>query len=129
MSVKRVYRPNLQTIAFIGNYIPRQCGIATFTNDLLQTVSNELPKVDCWAIAMNDIPQGYQYPKQVRFELNANQMADYRLAAEFLNVNKVDVVCLQHEFGIYGGSYGNYILALLRNLRMPVVSTLHTLSP
>lgn len=129
MSVKRRYPPNLQTIAFIGNYIPRQCGIATFTNDLLQSVSNELPKGNCWAIAMNDIPQGYPYPKQVRFELNTNQLADYRLAAEFLNVNKVDVVCLQHEFGIYGGSYGSFIVALLRNLRMPVVSTLHTLLP
>ena len=129
MSVKRIYHPNLQTIAFIGNYIPRQCGIATFTNDLLQAVSNELPKSSCCALAMNDKPESYPYPNQVRFELNANRLKDYSLAAEFLNVNKVDVVCLQHEFGIYGGEHGNYILTLLRNLHMPIVSTLHTLIP
>jgi glycosyltransferase involved in cell wall biosynthesis len=129
MSLKRRYHPNLQNIAFIGNYIPRQCGIATFTNDLLQAVSNELPQSTCWAIAMNDRPQGYSYPKQVRFELNVNRLADYQLAAEFLNVNDIDVVCLQHEFGIYGGDYGSHIMALLRNLHMPIVSTLHTLQP
>jgi len=129
MSIKRIYPKNLQTIAFIGNYIPRQCGIATFTNDLLQAVSNELPKSSCWALAMNDTPRGYPYPNQVRFELNVNLLKDYSLAAEFLNVNKVDVVCLQHEFGIYGGDHGNYILTLLRNLHMPIVSTLHTLIP
>lgn len=129
MNVKKIYHPNLQSIAFIGNYIPRQCGIATFTNDLLQAVSNELPKSSCCALAMNDKPASYPYPNQVRFELNANRLKDYSLAAEFLNVNKVDVVCLQHEFGIYGGDNGNYILTLLRNLHMPIVSTLHTLIP
>lgn len=129
MSGKRAYHPSLQTIAFIGNYVPRKCGIATFTNDLLQAVSNELPKSSCWALAMNDTPNGYSYPNHVRFELNANRLKDYTLAAEFLNVNKIDVVCLQHEFGIYGGDHGNYILPLLRNLHMPIVSTLHTLIP
>jgi glycosyltransferase involved in cell wall biosynthesis len=129
MSVKRIYHPNLRTIAFIGNYVPRQCGIATFTNDLLKAVSNELPKSNCWALVMNDIPEGYRYPKQVRFELNANRLKDYSLAAEFLNVNKVDVVCLQHEFGIFQGDHGKYILTLLRNLHMPIVSTIHTLIP
>ena len=75
---------------------------------------------------MNDIPEGYDYPPQVRFELNYKTLSDYRLAADFLNMNNVDVVCLQHEFGIYGGTYGSHILELLRNLRMPVVTTLHT---
>lgn len=129
MDIENSNHSNLQTIAFIGNYIPRQCGIATFTSDLLEGVSHELPQSSCWAIAMNDIPQGYPYPHQVRFELKANRLADYQLAAEFLNVNKVDVVCLQHEFGIYGGEYGQHILALLRNLRMPIVTTMHTLLP
>ena len=129
MSIKRRYHQNLRNIAFIGNYIPRQCGIATFTKDLLQAVSNKLPKSTCWVIAMNDIPQGYPYPRQVRFELNVKRLMDYPLAAEFLNVNKVDVVCLQHEFGIYGGDNGSHIISLIRNLRMPVVSTFHTLLP
>ncbi len=121
--------PNLKTIAFIGNYLPRRCGIATFTNDLLHAVSKEGDQIDCWAIAMNDIPQGYPYPKQVRFELNVNSIADYQLAAEFLNVNKVDVVSLQHEYGIYGGDHGSLILSLIRNLRMPVITTLHSILP
>lgn len=118
--------PNLNTIAFIGNYLPRKCGIATFTNDLLNAVSTEAPQLECWALAMNDIIQGYPYPSQVRFDLNAKLLADYKLAAEYLNVNKVDIVCLQHEFGIYGGKYGSHILTLLKNLRMPIVTTLHT---
>ena len=121
--------PNLKTIAFIGNYLPRRCGIATFTSDLLQAIAKEGERIDCWAIAMNDLPEGYAYPKQVRFELNVNSIADYQLAAEFLNVNKVDVVSLQHEYGIYGGDYGNLILSLIKNLRMPVITTLHSILP
>ncbi|MFX0186447.1 MAG: glycosyltransferase family 4 protein [Candidatus Hodarchaeota archaeon] len=123
------YELKLKNIAFIGNYLPRKCGIATFTTDLLQAVSNEAPEISCWALTMNDKPQGYSYPKQVRFELYDKRLGDYELAAEFLNVNKVDLVCLQHEFGIYGGDFGKYILALIRNLRMPIVTTLHSILP
>ncbi|OEU51003.1 MAG: glycosyl transferase family 1 [Desulfobacterales bacterium C00003060] len=119
-------RAALRTIAVIGNHLPRQCGIATFTTDLLLALSSEAPDVDCWAMAMNDVPEGYRYPHQVRFELNYKNLADYRLAADFLNMNQVDAVCLQHEFGIFGGRHGSYILELLHNLRMPVVTTLHT---
>ncbi len=75
---------------------------------------------------MNDTPEGYRYPPQVRFEVNQWSLADYRLAADFLNMNRVDVVCLQHEFGIFGGEHGSHILDLLGNLRMPLVTTLHT---
>jgi glycosyltransferase involved in cell wall biosynthesis len=120
------FREGLKTIAFIGNYLPRRCGIATFTADLLMSIKAEAPEIHCWAIVMNDIPEGYQYPEQVRFELNYKDLSDYRLASDFLNINQVDVVCLQHEFGIFGGHYGSYILELLGNLRMPVVTTLHT---
>ncbi len=84
MSVKRRYHPKLQTIAFIGNYIPRQCGIATFTNDLLQAVSNELPKSSCWALAVNDTPKGYPYPNQVRFELNANRLKENKIIVIYI---------------------------------------------
>lgn len=114
------------TIAFVGNYLPRKCGIATFTTDLLESISRGLQGSDCWAVAMNDIPQGYDYPSQVRFEVNQNRLAEYQIAGEFLNINRVDVVSLQHEFGIFGGKEGSHVLALLRNLRMPVVATLHT---
>ena len=122
-----LYRESPKTIALIGNYLPRRCGIATFTSDLLGSLSSEAPETDCWAIVMNDVPEGYPYPHQVRFELNYKNLRDYRLAADFLNMNQVDAVCLQHEFGIFGGAYGCHVLELLRNLRMPVVTTLHTL--
>ncbi len=113
-------------IVLIGNYLPRQCGIATFTSDLLEAISGVSPGVSCYAVAMNDVPDGYDYPPQVRFEVNDKRLRDYHLAADFLNVHRVDVVCLQHEYGIFGGKNGEYILSLLRELRMPVVTTLHT---
>jgi len=122
-----LYRTSPHTIAFLGTYVPRRCGIATFTADLLEALVAEAPEVQFWALAMNDTPDGYQYPPRVRFELNSRTLADYRLAAEFLNMNRVEVVCLQHEYGIFGGDHGSYVLELLRNLRMPVVSTLHTI--
>jgi hypothetical protein len=120
------YPGDLSKVVFIGNYVPRQCGIATFTTDFLTAVSNEMPSLECWAVAMNDVPGGYAYPQEVRFEINQRVLTEYRLAADFLNVNRVDVVCLQHEYGIFGGGYGAYILELLSGLRMPIVSTLHT---
>lgn len=122
-----LYRTGPHTIAFLGTYVPRRCGIATFTADLLDALVEEAPEVRFWALAMNDTPEGYPYPPRVRFELNQRALADYRLAAEFLNMNRVEVVCLQHEYGIFGGDHGSYVLELLRNLRMPVVSTLHTI--
>jgi len=120
------YFPSVSKVAFIGSYVPRQCGIATFTKDLLTSVATEAPNLECWAIAMNDIANGYDYPKEVRFEINQKILKDYELAADFLNINRVDVVSLQHEYGIFGGGDGVYILELLGQLRMPVVSTLHT---
>ncbi|MGC9452515.1 MAG: glycosyltransferase [Oceanipulchritudo sp.] len=110
----------------IGNHLPRQCGIATFTTDLLAGLAEENPSGECWAVVMNDIPEGYRYPAQVRFEVNQRVLAEYRLAADFLNMNRVEVVCLQHEFGIFGGENGAHVMDLLGNLRMPVVTTLHT---
>ena len=115
-----------QKIALIGNYLPRQCGIATFTTDLLSGLAEENLKGECWAVVMNDIPEGYPYPPQVRFEINQRVLPEYRLAADFLNMNRVEGVCLQHEFGIFGGEDGGHVLELLSHLRMPVVTTLHT---
>jgi glycosyltransferase involved in cell wall biosynthesis len=126
MSLAGSYVGPPYTIAFIGNYVPRQCGIATFTTDLLEAVAVEAPNVNCWAVAMSDVPEGYPYPSRVRFELNQKNASDYRLAADFLNMNLVDAVCLQHEFGIFGGQHGSLILQLLDSLRMPIVTTLHT---
>jgi len=116
-----------KSIVFIGNYLPRQCGIATFTTHLLESIALNAPDKACWAVAMNDQPAGYAYPSQVRFEINQNQLNEYSLAADLLNLNQVDVICLQHEYGIFGGKQGSFIIELLRDLKMPVVTTLHTI--
>jgi len=117
----------INRIAFIGNYLPRQCGIATFTTDLCEAIAAKYGKTTCIALPVNDIEAGYVYPPHVRFELTEKDIDSYRRAADFLNINSVDMVCLQHEYGIYGGPAGSHILALLRELRMPIVTTLHTI--
>src|SRR5438270_6671533 len=116
----------VRKIAFVGDHLPRKCGIATFTSDLLAAVANAHPQSQCLAVSVNDIPAGYEYPEVVRFEIEEQDVSSYLRAADFLNINNVDIVCLQHEFGIFGGPAGGHILALLRELRMPVVTTLHT---
>ena len=115
-----------QRVAFIGNYLPRQCGIATFTTDLCESFAKAYPAADAFAIPMNDDEQGYDYPPRVRFEVSEQELASYRRAAEFLNINDIDVICLQHEFGIFGGVAGSHILKMLADLSMPIVTTLHT---
>ena len=117
----------LKSIVLIGNYLPRQCGIATFTTHLLESIVLNAQDKACWAIAMNDRPEGYAYPSQVRFEINQSQLNEYSLAADLCNLNQVDVICLQHEYGIFGGKRGSFIIELLRNLKIPVVTTLHTI--
>jgi glycosyltransferase involved in cell wall biosynthesis len=117
----------IRRIAFIGNYSPRQCGIATFTTDLCETIADEYKGTACIALPVNDTEAGYEYPARVRFELAEKDIESYRRAADFLNINNVDMVSLQHEYGIFGGKAGSYILEILRQLRMPVVTTLHTI--
>ena len=113
-------------IAFLGDYLPRLCGIATFTHDLAEAVAGATPGTECFVGAVNDRIEGYAYPQRVRFELLEKDLDSYRRAADFLNFNNADVLCVQHEFGIYGGPAGSHLLALLKELRMPVVTTLHT---
>jgi len=120
------YHEGIGSVAVIGNYLPRQCGIATFTTDFVTALSTEAPGINCWAVAMNDKPEGYAYPEKVRFEINQNKLTDYSVASEFLNISQVDIVCVQHEYGIFGGPAGSHLLKLLGELRMPVVTTLHT---
>src|SRR5208282_6311499 len=116
----------IQKIAFIGDYLPRKCGIATFTYDLCTSVATQYPGSDCFVVPINDIPQGYQYPAEVRFEIEEEDVESYLRAADFLNFANTDILCLQHEYGIFGGPAGSHIVRLLRDLRMPVVTTLHT---
>ena len=117
----------IRKIAFVGDHLPRKCGIATFTSDLLAAVAAAYPQSQCFSVSVNDIQGGYKYPQVVRFEIEERDLSSYLRAADFLNISDVDIVCLQHEFGIFGGTAGGHILALLRELRMPVVTTLHTI--
>jgi glycosyltransferase involved in cell wall biosynthesis len=117
----------IRTVAMLGNHVPRQCGIATFTTDLSEAIGAEFPEIDCFVLAMNDIGRRHAYPPRVRFEIAESDIASYRRAADFLNVNAVDAVCVQHEYGIFGGKAGSHVFALLRELRMPIVTTLHTI--
>jgi glycosyltransferase involved in cell wall biosynthesis len=113
-------------IAVIGNYLPRHCGIATFTTDLCGAISAEYGNARLLALPVNDTDEGYDYPSRVRWSLAQDDVRSYEEAAEFLNFNNIDMVSLQHEYGIFGGPAGSHILHLLRRLKMPVVTTLHT---
>src|SRR5271154_5336721 len=116
----------IKKIAFLGDYLPRKCGIATFTHDLHLALAEQYPEVESFVAPVNDLPDGYEYPDEVRFEFGENDLDSYRRTADYLNFSNADVVCLQHEYGIYGGPAGSFVLALLRDLRIPVVTTLHT---
>jgi len=119
-------RPALPTrIAVVGNYLPRRCGIPTFTTDLCDALHAEYAAIDLMALLVNDTDDGYDYPVRVRFELTEEDLASCRQAADFLNLGNVDLVCLQHEYGIFGGPAGAHILELLRRLQMPLITTLH----
>jgi glycosyltransferase involved in cell wall biosynthesis len=110
----------------IGNYLPRQCGIATFTTDLCAAIAAEYGTARLLALPVNDTEPGYDYPARVRWSLAQDDLKTYQEAADFLNFNNIDMLCLQHEYGIFGGAAGSHILHLLRGLKMPVVTTLHT---
>jgi glycosyltransferase involved in cell wall biosynthesis len=122
-----IHHSELGRVAFLGNHPPRQCGIATFTADLSQSMQELNPKLDCIVVAMNDVGKNYSYSDRVRFQIQQESLTSYKKAADFLNLNSVDVVSLQHEYGIFGGKAGAHVLTLLRQLRMPIVSTLHTI--
>ena len=119
-------RPLPARIAVIGNHLPRQCGIATFTTDLSNAITAEYGAAALSVVAVNDTQSSYAYPPRVRFQVAEGDISSYRAAANFLNAGGIDLVCLQHEYGIFGGKAGSHVLELLRRLTMPVVTTLHT---
>jgi hypothetical protein len=116
----------LQRVAFIGNHLPRRCGIATFTHDLHRAVSTSHQDLETCVVAMTNPGCTYDYPPAVRFQVREEMIDDYAQGAEFLNNASFDVVSLQHEYGIFGGEAGGNIIDLLSRLEMPVVTTLHT---
>ncbi len=119
--------PEPGKIAFVGDYLPRKCGIATFTHDMYASVAGRFPEAECTVVPVNDRPEGYDYAPEVRFEVAEPDLDSYLRAADFLNFANTDVVSLQHEYGIYGGPAGGHVLGLVRDLRMPVVTTFHTI--
>lgn len=114
-------------VAFLGSYIPRQCGIATFTSDLQRAIAEQFPENEPLVVAVNDTEAGYPYGPEVRFAIHQQDLQAYERAADFLNIEAVDVVCLQHEFGLFGGPAGRNVLAALKQLQAPIVTTLHTI--
>lgn len=115
-------------VSFISSFIPRQCGIATFTNDLAVSFRNIKNGniLEANITALNDNPEGYKYPRDVKFEIKDKSINDFKEAAYYLNLSDKDIINLQHEFGLYGGEAGSHILYLLENLKKPIVTTLHT---
>lgn len=116
----------LNTVALVGSYVPRLCGIATFTKDLRDAIALEIGEGATTVLALDDIPGGYAYPPEVRLQVAQHRQADYTMAAELLNINRFDVALIQHEYGLFGGHDGSHLLDLVHQLRMPVISTLHT---
>ncbi len=113
-------------VAFVGNSLPRRCGIATFTTDLQEAVARSGRNVQTATVAMTDHGHAYDYPRTVQLQINDQKLAEYKRAADFLNEGHFDVLCLQHEFGIFGGEAGNHIMAMLSRVAMPIITTLHT---
>ncbi|CAG5068558.1 hypothetical protein DYBT9623_01289 [Dyadobacter sp. CECT 9623] len=116
-------------ISFIGTFPPRECGIGTFTKNLFDAML-AAPGADGpnqgIVVAINDHEQRYDYPKEVKLTIRQEEQADYLEAANFINISGADVCILEHEFGIFGGQNGIYILPLLYRLKIPLIVTLHT---
>lgn len=115
-------------ITLIGTYPPRGCGIGTFTHNLVNamTLDQGIAKESALVIAMDDQEQSYDYPPEVKLVIRQQQQPDYLQAARFINLSGSDVCILQHEFGIFGGQNGVFILPLLYRLEIPLIVTLHT---
>ena len=117
---------SVRRIAFIGNSLPRRCGIATFTTDLQQAIAAGTPPIFTSIVAITEGVRTYDYPPSVGFEVRQEVLADYVAAAAYINAGGFDAVSLQHEFGIFGGEAGGFVLALLERLTVPFTATLHT---
>jgi glycosyltransferase involved in cell wall biosynthesis len=116
-------------IAFLGTYTPRECGIATFTKDLIDSIDLLAEFAPARVISVNEIETIYDYDGRVKQQIRQDFEEDYIQAAKYINLSRINVVSLQHEFGIYGGEWGNYILSFLQNVHKPVITTLHTVQP
>jgi len=126
---RRVPESNEEYIAFLGTYTPRECGIATFTKDLIDSIDLLGEFAPARVISVNEIETIYDYDSRVKQQIRQDFEEDYIQAAKYINSSRIKAVNLQHEFGIYGGEWGEYILSFLRNVHKPVITTLHTVQP
>src|ERR1700761_9254147 len=120
-------------IAYISTYPPRECGIATFNYNLMHAINANFPKRKSlleggFVVALNDseVLHEYEYPEEVKYIIRQNHQKDYIRAANYINTSNVDACIMEHEFGIYGGESGIYILPMINRLQKPLISILHT---
>lgn len=121
-------------IAFVGSYPPRECGIGTFTYDLVNAYDGIDPTRLSTVVALNDDGQMYDYDLhdyqgRVRYQIDADDLDSYVAAADDINRSRIQVVSIQHEYGLFGGEHGDYLLEFMRRLEKPAVVTLHTVLP
>lgn len=115
----------VHSVALLGSYVPRQCGIATFTKDLRDALAGHIGD-GASVVAMDDGHEKHIYPDEVTYQINQHRVGEYVTAAEMLNNRQVDAVCVQHEYGIFGGRDGAHVVNFARRLNMPLIATLHT---
>jgi len=113
-------------VIYVSSYIPRYCGIATFTKDLTNAINLLNPYALAEIMVMNRHVEQLEYPWEVKFKIEQENLSTYLQAAEYINQSGADLVCLEHEFGIFGGKSGEYILPFIESLQIPLVTTLHT---
>lgn len=128
MKKPAVFGRGEEGFVFVSTYTPRECGIATFTKDLVDSV-DRLDRFRLGVVAVNEPEAIYSYDERVKCQIEQDSLGDYVEAARFVNSSRFNVVSLQHEFGIFGGTWGEYVVSLLEELEKPVVTTLHTVAP
>lgn len=116
-------------ISYMASYPPRECGIATFTKDLVEAIDTAFPGNPGRIVALNESQGTYRYGPEVKFAVTVDDLESYQEAANYLNRSKVDLVCIQHEYGLFGGRHGENLFTFLDELKKPLVLTLHTVLP
>jgi polysaccharide biosynthesis protein PslF len=127
--LKKVLREKSKGIncVYISSYIPRKCGIATYTRDLTRAIDLINPYCESRIIAMVKPEDKIKYPPEVKFEINQYDIGSYIKAANYINKSIADIVVLEHEFGLYGGEFGEYIIKLVERIKKPLIVTTHTI--
>lgn len=113
-------------VIYVSSYIPRHCGIATYTKDLTNTINLLNPHALSEIMAVKRFGENLEYPWEVKFKIDQGKLDTYLQAADYVNQSGADLVSLQHEFGLFGGQYGEYIVSFTERLKLPLITTLHT---